>query len=65
MNEIFVLIYQPNVRTIYQFYHTEEEAQKTLESYKKNQPNLYAVIEKWDMVELANWVSHELLVLGL
>lgn len=63
MNEIFVLMYQ-STRTMYQFYHTEEEAQKTLETYKKNQPNLYAVVEKWDMVKFANWVSHELFILG-
>lgn len=57
MNEIYVLIYQPYT-TMYEFYHTEEEAQKALEVYKKNQPNLYAVVEKWDMVKFANWVSH-------
>ncbi len=63
MNEIFVFIYQPYT-AMYEFYHTEEEAQKALEAYKKNQPNLYAVVEKWDMVKFANWVSHELSVLG-
>lgn len=63
MNEIYVLIYQPYT-TIYQFYHTEEEAYKDLEAYKKNQPDLYAVVEKWDMVKFANWVSRELLRIG-
>lgn len=63
MNEIYVLIYQPHT-TIYQFYHTEEEAQKTLEAYKKNQPNLYAVVEKWDMVTFANWIANELSIIG-
>jgi hypothetical protein len=63
MNEIYVLIYQPHT-TIYQFYHTEEEAHKTLEAYKKNQPNLYAVVEKWDMVKFANWIANELSIIG-
>ena len=35
MNEIYVLIYQPYT-TVHEFYHTEEEAQKALEAYKKN-----------------------------
>ena len=43
MNEIFVFIYQPYT-TVYEFYHTEEEAQKALESYKKNQPNIYMLL---------------------
>lgn len=63
MNETFVFIYQPYT-TVHEFYYTEEEAQKALEAYKKNQPNLYAVVEKWDMIKFANWVSHELSVLG-
>ena len=63
INEIYLLIYQQHT-TVYQFYHTEEEAQNALEAYKKNQPNLYAVVEKWDMVKFANWVSHELFILS-
>lgn len=64
MNEIYVLITQPNY-THYDFYKTEKEALDVKEQVKKFDPKSYAEVEKWDMIQFANWVSKNLQVLNM
>ena len=64
MNEIYVLITQPRY-TNYDFYKTEIEALDVKEQVKKINPESYAAVEKWDMIQFANWVSKNLQELNM
>lgn len=64
MNEIYVLITQPRY-TNYDFYKTEKEALDVKEQVKKINPESYAAVEKWDMIQFANWVSKNLQELNM
>ena len=62
MNEIYVLITQPNYLH-YEFFRTEKEAQDKCDKIKKFDEKSYAIVEKWDIVQFANWISQKVQIL--
>lgn len=59
MGEIYVVAFQQNY-IHYNFYDNEEQAKNDYEIFKKADPKGYVKLEKWSMIQFANWVSNRL-----
>lgn len=59
MGEIYVVSFTQKY-IHYNFYDNEEQAKNDYEIFKKADPNGCVKLEKWSMMQFANWVSNRL-----